>query len=81
MTTGRNTGEAYVIVETENDQAEAMKFQKQNIGSRYIDLYRSSAQEFSMSCMWFFFFFMFFIFIFTAQRSEEKKEQKYQNNQ
>ncbi|KCV70984.1 hypothetical protein H696_01931 [Fonticula alba] len=42
---GKLTGEAYVRLKTEADQARAMEKQRQNIGSRYIELFRSSDQE------------------------------------
>lgn len=42
---GRNSGEAFIVVETEDDVAKAMQHHKQNIGSRYIDLYRSTSGE------------------------------------
>eukprot|EP00736_Rhodelphis_marinus_P006852 Rmarinus@m.6209 len=44
---GRSTGEAYVRFASEGDADEALRKNKQNMGSRYIEVFRSTPTEMS----------------------------------
>ena len=45
---GRATGDALVLFDSERDLDRALEKNKQSMGSRYVELYRSSLKEFQM---------------------------------
>ena len=45
---GRATGDALVLFDSERDLDRALMKNKQSMGSRYVELYRSSLKEFQM---------------------------------
>jgi len=47
--TGRASGEAYAEFATEDGQRQAMAFHKKNIGSRYVELFKSNVEELSVA--------------------------------
>ncbi|PAV75633.1 hypothetical protein WR25_07969 isoform B [Diploscapter pachys] len=49
--TGRSTGEAYVRFATGKDGANALTYNKKSIGNRYIEVFRSSQEEFENNGM------------------------------
>ena len=45
---GRASGDAFAIFEQEAHLEEALKLNRSNIGSRYVELYKSSVKEFQL---------------------------------
>ena len=43
---GRASGDAFAIFEEEGHQEEALKLDRTNLGTRYVELYKSSLKEF-----------------------------------
>lgn len=56
---GRASGDALVLFDNDRDLDRAMEKNRQSMGSRYVELYKSSLKEFQMvyrhaiaACMW-----------------------------
>lgn len=47
---GRSTGDAFVMVKTEDQATEALLKHKETMGSRYIELFRSTTAEVQQVC-------------------------------
>ena len=45
---GRASGDAFAIFEDEDQLEAAMKLNKSNLGSRYVEIYKSSMKEFRL---------------------------------
>ena len=48
---GRASGDALVLFDNDRDLDRALDKNHQSMGSRYVELYRSSLKEFQMVCM------------------------------
>ena len=54
---GRATGDAFVLLAVENDAEKALQKHKENMGSRYIELFRSTTAEVQqVRCTWLFYY-------------------------
>lgn len=49
---GRATGDAFVLLAQEKDAEKALKKHKENMGSRYIELFRSTTAEVQQVCFY-----------------------------
>ena len=45
---GRASGDAFAIFEEEADLEKALRLDRTNLGSRYVELYKSSVKEFQL---------------------------------
>ena len=48
---GRATGDAFVLLAEEDDAEKALRKHKENMGSRYIELFRSTTAEVQQVCV------------------------------
>ena len=48
---GRSTGDAFVMVKTENEASQALLKHKETMGARYIELFRSTTAEVQQVCL------------------------------
>ena len=63
---GRATGDAFVMFENDAEAETALKRNKETIGTRYIELFRSTTAEVQQVCSSAFahlFFFIIFVFV------------------